>query len=727
MNSGTWKLLFVSEKNDEQSQLADAFHFFPLNFEIVFVYNTEEAVFLLKETDFDLIILLDEVETDRIYSSVGSLDNPPPMIVMTSFTADFSFFEKTANLNIYRLDRSVFPLNALPGLAAYAVMAEKRFEEYFSEKDSVRQEGGAAEIFCEKLNCFFYRIRNDDQGNFEYIKGPFYDITGYTPDEALTGNDISFRDLVTPDEWQKLHDSMLRASEKDRRFQLVFRISTASGITRWLAGQGVCIYGDEGRVKGFEGINLEVTERMEAVDELIKNRNSIEKMLVKNKSELEKLNSDLRKEIVERKRVEEALKDSETKYRFLAENSIDIIWIYNIESKGIEFISPFVYDISGYTVNEIGNMKPENYLTEESYKKAVLLLKDELENDCNRNPRRTVRVEADYRIKNGLIRNCEVNAGFKRNSKGEPLAIFGTTRDITMRKETEKEVIRLNHELKKRIQDRTEELIKTGRALEESMEAVKQTEEKLILSEKMAYLGNIVASMAHEINTPLGIGITAVSNQEEHTSKIIDLFHVGKISKNELEQYFSVIAETTGILNSNLKRAAELMKSMKIIAVDQCSEIRRKINLKDYFNEIFLSLRPELKKTGHEVLLNCPANIMFKTYPGAISQIFINLILNSLKHGFEYTQNGKIVINLRRKDKSVEITYQDNGKGMDREHLIRLFEPYFTTKQGKGGSGLGMQIVHNLVVEKMGGQISCDSSPGKGFMCVIILPVDWQY
>jgi signal transduction histidine kinase len=171
---------------------------------------------------------------------------------------------------------------------------------------------------------------------------------------------------------------------------------------------------------------------------------------------------------------------------------------------------------------------------------------------------------------------------------------------------------------------------------------------------------------------------------------------------------------STALTIANLDRAAELITSFKDVAVDQTSQEQRKFNLKDYIDETLLSLQPKLKKTNHNVKNICPVDIKLNNYPGALSQILTNLIMNTLIYGFDGIESGEIIIGGSLENGMVSLTYSDNGVGMKKKTAKQIYEPFFTTKRNFGGSGLGMHIVFNLVTQRLNGTIDCDSAPGKG-------------
>jgi PAS domain S-box-containing protein len=295
--------------------------------------------------------------------------------------------------------------------------------------------------------------------------------------------------------------------------------------------------------------------------------------------------------------------------------------------------------------------------------------------------------------------------------------------DITEHKWAEESLRKLNEDLEQRVEARTVELQKTNRFLQESLETLERTQKRLVESEKMAALGGLVAGVAHEINTPLGIGVTAASHLVEQSREIVTLYNQGQMKRSDLEQYLKTATESTVMIFENLRRAAENIQSFKQIAVDQTSDKKRLFNLKHCIDNVMLSLYPRLKGTHHTITAQCPEDIDLESYPGAFSQIITNLVMNSLIHGFEHKDQGMIVLDVIRNHDTLRIQYRDNGNGMSEETRLRIFEPFFTTKRGQGGSGLGLHIVYNLVTQKLDGQIECESTPGVGTTFTIEIPV----
>lgn len=267
--------------------------------------------------------------------------------------------------------------------------------------------------------------------------------------------------------------------------------------------------------------------------------------------------------------------------------------------------------------------------------------------------------------------------------------------------------------------------IKTESLLEQTQiqsDILKKQQKQLVESEKMSSLGGLVAGVAHEINTPVGIGVTTASSMESKAKKFSELYKTGKVSRADFEKFIENMVSSSSLLLSNLHRAAELIQSFKQVAVDQSSEQPRQFSLKEYIDEVLASLAPKIKKTQHQVNVTCQQDFTINSIPGALSQITTNLIMNSLQHGFENIEKGLITIDIKKEKSNAHLIYQDNGCGMSEENLKKIFEPFFTTKRGQGGSGLGMHIVYNLASQTLNGSINCTSTMDKGTTFDLIFP-----
>lgn len=271
------------------------------------------------------------------------------------------------------------------------------------------------------------------------------------------------------------------------------------------------------------------------------------------------------------------------------------------------------------------------------------------------------------------------------------------------------------------------QLQEKAQQLEQTLHNLQQAEAQLIQTEKMAALGGLVAGVAHEINTPIGIGITATSLLMEKSTAFAEQFKASTMKRSDLEKFLDIAQQSSRMTLSNLNRAARLIQSFKQVAVDQSSESKRVFNLQAYLEEILLQLSPLLKAMPHQIQVKGDATLTLNSYPGAFSQIVTNLLMNSLIHAYppddqEQVKPGCIAIAFQTIEGQIIFEYADDGVGIAPEHLGKIFEPFFTTKRGQGGSGLGLHIVYNLVTQKLDGTIQCESRPLAGTRFIIKLP-----
>eukprot|EP01034_Spumella_vulgaris_P032339 gene32339-39927_t len=242
------------------------------------------------------------------------------------------------------------------------------------------------------------------------------------------------------------------------------------------------------------------------------------------------------------------------------------------------------------------------------------------------------------------------------------------------------------------------------------------------LAERLASLGGLVAGVAHEINTPVGIALTSASILSEATEKVHQSVAEGAIKKSDILKYLETAGESTKLIMNNAYRAAHLIHSFKQIAVDQVSEVRRRFELREYIGEVVSSLQPKLKKTHIQVDINCPVEIVLDSYPGALAQVITNLTLNCVEHAFEPEAEGHIAINVKLDGDWVEMQVVDNGKGIPPDMLDKVFDPFVTTRRGQGGTGLGLNIVFNLIAKQFAGTITVTSTLGQGASFVLRIP-----
>jgi len=251
-----------------------------------------------------------------------------------------------------------------------------------------------------------------------------------------------------------------------------------------------------------------------------------------------------------------------------------------------------------------------------------------------------------------------------------------------------------------------------------------EVQSKLIESEKQAALGAMMAGISHEINTPIGLGVTSITYLASVHDKVQTAFDDNSLKKSELETYLASSFEVIESIECNLVNAAELINSFKKMAINQLSDEVTVFNMRECIESVLTSLRHRLKRTKHKIDVVCDNSMMLRSNPGAFSQIFTNFIMNSIIHGFEDIEEGNITIEVTRLDNKLLVKYSDDGCGMSKEHIEKIFDPFFTTKKDSGGSGLGMGVVASLVKQSLDGEITCESEIGKGMTFVMAFPLE---
>lgn len=297
--------------------------------------------------------------------------------------------------------------------------------------------------------------------------------------------------------------------------------------------------------------------------------------------------------------------------------------------------------------------------------------------------------------------------------------------DITDKRRIENEIRELNSTLEQRVIARTDELQTANKELASTLATLNMAQSELVRSEKLAALGSLVAGIAHELNTPIGNSLMVASTLSDQTKVISNAFQAAAgIKRSMLETFLADAGRAGEILVRNLYRAANLVTSFKQVAVDQTSSQRRSFSLAEVIGEIILTLWPTLKKTSFSVEQHIPDTISLDSYPGPLGQVITNLVNNALIHGFEGRDQGTVSLSATQlADDAIEIVVSDTGVGIPAHNLNRIFDPFFTTKLGAGGSGLGLNITHNIVTGILGGRIRVESEVGKGTRFTLTLPV----
>lgn len=315
------------------------------------------------------------------------------------------------------------------------------------------------------------------------------------------------------------------------------------------------------------------------------------------------------------------------------------------------------------------------------------------------------------------------------SKNGELMGVLGIGHDITEHRAIQDELTRHRAHLEDVVQERTAELIAARQNAEAAeaetktaLEHLQRAQTELIRAEKIAGLGALVAGVAHELNTPIGNALMASSMLSDRSNELQKAIEAG-IKRSTFNDYILLVNEVSTIMMRNLERAAHIIASFKQISIDQASYQRRRFEMLEIVDEIALAMAPTLRRSSVELSIDVSDGLLCDSYPGPLGQILANLINNAVVHAFDSGMPGKILVHARARGDHVEIAVSDDGKGIPTEHIGRIYDPFFTTRLGQGGSGLGLNIVYNLVTGLLGGEISVVSKIGAGSTFRLLLPM----
>jgi PAS domain S-box-containing protein len=407
--------------------------------------------------------------------------------------------------------------------------------------------------------------------------------------------------------------------------------------------------------------------------------------------------------IIARRGAEEALVKLKIQHELILNSAGE--GIYGLDSNGIiSFLNPAAAKMIGWRRSELLGRLHHGIIHHNSQGDT-----DCVDNDCY-----------IYKtFKDGVVYRVTGEVFWRKNSTSFPVEYISTP-IFNENQQLAGAVVVFND-----ISERKEAEEKQGRLLEElkqTNEKLKLSTEKIIQSEKMAALGQLVSGVAHEINTPIGSSVMSASHLLEKTKEIVQLFEQNKLSRSKIEKYLEVASEDSDIIVKNLLRSSAMVKSFKMVSGDQTSHQRRKFKLREYVEEIIMSLKPMIKKTPHQICIHCDREVELDNYPGAMAQIITNLIMNSFIHAFDKDSVGTIDISIIENFNNVVLMFNDNGRGIPEGVLGKIFDPFFTTNRKGGNSGLGLHIVYNIVAQTLKGDIYCESVEGQGTSFVITIP-----
>ena len=489
-----------------------------------------------------------------------------------------------------------------------------------------------------------------------------------------------------------------------------FLLTAIAGIVLWFTLRRIAL----------APLEKEIVLRLETEQKLATAHHQLEERVRERTIDLEDANLLLQREVLERHAAEEQFARLHREYELILNSAGE--GIYGLDTEGrITFVNSAGLQILGYEEAELIGSHLHDFRHHVRWDGEPYAREDCPVCAAYAEGRKNQGEESYFGKKDGAV--------FPVEFVGTPLVegdkVMGTVvvfEDITVRKQAERDLLGLTETLERRVLERTVRLDAANLELRETLGQLEQTQAQLVQSGKMAALGDLVAGVAHEINTPVGVGVTAASHLESETREIATLHGEGRMKRGDLDRYLVLCQEAAKLILSNLNRAAELIRSFKQVAVDQSGEGRRTFRVKEYLAEVCLSLRPVLKHSGHRLEISCPEDLELNSYPGAFSQIVTNFITNSLTHAYDEDEVGSLFFDISLQGGNVLFCYTDDGKGMTADQVNHAFDPFFTTNRKKGGSGLGLHIVYNLVTQKLLGTITCESKPGKGTSFVLLFP-----
>ncbi|OCQ20934.1 ATPase [Pseudoalteromonas luteoviolacea] len=285
------------------------------------------------------------------------------------------------------------------------------------------------------------------------------------------------------------------------------------------------------------------------------------------------------------------------------------------------------------------------------------------------------------------------------------------------------EIKQLNQNLEEKVNQRTIALREANQELLNTLERMHQYQNQIVENEKMASLGQMVAGVAHEVNTPIGLGVTGSTLLRDKLADINAAFEQKTLTSKQLERFIHDGIENLDLIYRNLNRAAELISSFKKVAVSQDVEVSSEVNINKLFSAIVSSMRAEMDLKNVTWQLTCSEQLTIRTKAGLLQQVFEQLLSNSLIHGFMDLKDNQISVNVELRNQSLEVVYMDNGVGVSTAIKKRIFDPFVTTKRGEGGSGLGMHLVYNLITQALGGSITLSEENKTGTKFIIVLPL----
>lgn len=587
-------------------------------------------------------------------------------------------------------------------------------------------------VFLDNLPYPIFVKRARD-GSFVYWNKAEGELVGMPAESAIDKTDFD----IVPKEQAEFFRKMDQEVFKKRAILIIPEepVYMSHLGSRILRTAKTPIYDENNQPLFLLGISEDITEAKMNEEELKKYREHLEELVEERTKELEKINQQLHGEIAERKQAQKAVADSKNFLDKIINNISDPVFVKNRQHQWV-LLNDSMCSFIGHAHDEMIGKTDYDFFPEDESR-----IFWDIDEQVFRSGAENINEET-ITDNSGTAHIISTKKTLFRDDQGGEY-IVGVFRDMTELKQAYRELedhrnhledqvamrtaeLRQQkeelHEVNTMLEEQKEELMQQKEELQSTLENLRLTQEQLIESEKMAALGGLVAGVAHEINTPVGIGVTATSNLLEEVKKMAELYKKDEISRKEFREFLQSTHDTSRLIMKNLERTASLIQSFKQVSVDQVSEQLRVFRLKGYLNDIILSLLPKYKQKNIHFKIECDDHLELNSYPGAYAQIFTNLLLNSFRHGFQDGGKGTVTIRAVLNNNKIKIEYRDDGIGINNKDLPHIFEPFYTSDKRRG-TGLGLNIVYNLVKQKLGGSISCESESGKGVLFRIEIPV----
>ncbi len=383
-------------------------------------------------------------------------------------------------------------------------------------------------------------------------------------------------------------------------------------------------------------------------------------------------------------------------------NLISVAFIEPAVSSSIVSVNDSFAELLEYAVDELEKLSLINLFTSTDYDDIQKEFKNLVEGKNE-----SLSLDTYLLKKNSDLIDCSMRLGTVYNEENEIAAILMVVFDMQ------------DH--------RTYNDDEKQKMLDNALANLSETQKSLMESEKMASLGGLTAGVAHEINTPIGLGITSMSYFNTITTKLQKDYEEGNVTEEDFEEYIKTAMELSKTVLINLTHASEIVKSFKQVATDQTTDEIREFNIREYIDELLLSMHNKIKKTKHTITIECESDLDIQSYPSAFYHIITNLISNSLDHAYDENDTGNILLKVEKSWDMLIITYTDDGKGIPKENISKIFDPFFTTKRVKGNIGLGLNILYNVVNKQLNGSVECESELGKGVKFTITIPLIMEF